>query len=254
MGYVETDLQFVNAIEAAAKRLVAVTDVDDGYVISTSSLYPSGASVQVRATFDGHTCFVSDMGLAYHEAEMLGATQRQFRRSAKAVADDLGVGFDDHSFFIVQVPIDRLSGAIKIVGAATHKAALMIEAGMTEQAERNDRELLIDRLVQVFGRQKVEKGVTVLGESGHSWTVTGRVNLLGGMLFDTATPAISSIVSAHTKFRDIQLVHGGAKGGVIALASPTKFAADYMSILKQSAEVIGIDDPEDTYRRMLEAA
>lgn len=253
MSYGETSPEFVNAVEAAAKRLVTVRDVDDGYVISTSSLYPSGASVQVRAAFDGHTCYVSDMGLASHEAEMLGATPRQFRWQAKAVADELGVGFDNHSFFIVQVPIDRLSGAIKIVGAATHKSALLTEVAMTEQAERNDRELLLDRLVQVFGSASVEKRVRVVGKSGHNWPIAGRVRLAREVLFDTATPAFSSVVSARTKFQDITLAPNGGKG-VIALAYPAKFAPDLRDLLEQAAEVIAIDDPEQTYLKALEAA
>lgn len=253
MGYGEQTDAFDEAVEAAARRLVSVRGADDGYVIGTSSLYPSGASVQVRAAFDGHTCYVSDMGLASHEAEMLGATTRQFRRHARSVADELGVAFDDHSFFIVQVPIARLSGALKVVAAASHRAAVITEMSMTEQAERNDRELLLDKLVQVFGAANVEKAVMVSGKSGHAWPMAGRVRSRGGVIFDTATPQHVSVASAYTKFQDIRMVEGSPKG-VIALAYPSKFSPDLRSVLEQSAEIISISDPEDRYLRLLEAA
>jgi hypothetical protein len=254
MSYVGSDDAFVKAVQDASRRLVGLEEVDDGFVVTTSSLYPSGATVQVRTAFDGRTCYVSDMGLASHEAEMLGATPRQFRRHARLVADELGVGFDDHSFFIVQVPIDRLVGAIKIVTAATHKAAVLSDIGMAEQAERNDRELLFSRLVQVFGPEQVEKSFTISGSSGHQYKVAGRVKLSRGVLFDTATPHFNSVSGAHTKFHDISLLSDAPKT-VIAIAHPKKFAPDLINLLQQSvADVIAIDDPEERYRSALEAA
>lgn len=233
--------------------MVVVTREEDGYVLSTPSLYPSGAPVRVRVSFDGRTCFVSDMGLASHEAEMLGATHRQFKRCSKLVADEMGVSFDDHSFFILQVQIERVAAAIKIVAAASHRASVMTELNISEQSIKNDRDLLLDKLISAFGSKAVDKDFEFVGKSGHTWAVVGRVRASHDLVFDTATPWHNSVVSVFAKFHDIKLVPDAPKG-VVAVSNPESFGSDYLSLLKQSAEVIGIDEPEKRYQDLSAAA
>ena len=238
------------AVEEAARRLVSFSHGNDGSVVSTSALYPSGAPVRVRAAFDGATCFVNDMGFASHEADLAGATHRQFVNQAKIVSEQSGVSFDNHSFFAIQVPIDRLLGAVKVVAAASQRAAILTEAHISEQAKRNDKEILVQKLVSVFGRAKVDEEVDIVGASGHTWQIAGVVRDSRVIAFDCATPAAPSIYSTHAKFADIRRLEDNT-GGVITVPQMQAFKSDYLSLLRQVAnDVIEIDAPNASYEKI----
>src|SRR5919108_5040754 len=94
---------FRKLVEDASRQLVSTVHRPSGSFISTPLLYPSGASVLVRVQEAGNDrCFVSDVGMGYQEAEMMGASLI-YARHARSVAEEAGVGFDDHTFFVLDI-------------------------------------------------------------------------------------------------------------------------------------------------------
>jgi hypothetical protein len=243
-----------NELKSVISRLVNARESEEGTVVTLPTIYPSGSPVLVRVTFDGQVCFVTDMGLASHEADMLGATQRQFANQARRVAEEYGVQFDNHSFFAVQVPLDRLSGAIRIIGAASQKSVVLTQDKLSEINDSATRADLLQRLTAVYGQARVESDVSLAGSSSHKWAFVGRViTEKGPVVFDAATDSPSSVFSAVAKFSDIRMLERPPKG-VICVPQLAKFTTDYRNLLQQAANVIEIGSPDETFRLIAEAA
>lgn len=77
-------------LDRIADDLVRVRALRNGGLISTPVLFPSGACVTVRISFDGDRCLITDDGAAYAEADMMGALPI-FRRAARRVAEATGI-------------------------------------------------------------------------------------------------------------------------------------------------------------------
>lgn len=246
------ELEFRQAIESATARLVSVAADGDLLSVNTGSVYPSGGPVIVDVRQEGDGCFITDSGRASLEAELLGATPRLFIGQGKTVAEQMGVSFDHQSFFAVRVDVSRVLGAIKIIGTASLKAATLTEARMSEQAEKNDRADLIDRLLGVFGPRRVAKDYDIIGASTHAWSFAGRVSTDGvGVLFDCTGPQHISVYSTHAKFSDVARLESDAPGRVVTYSQRYEMKADYRNLLQQTASLIEIEEEDSTYEKVV---
>lgn len=211
---------------------------DEGSVISLPTLYPSGAPVQVRVSFDGNQYFVNDLGNALNEADMLGAAPRSFQKHARDVAEQYGVLFDNHQIFAIHVSADQLSGAIRVVGSASQRAVVLTESQMAEQRDTTLKEEFVARLYRTFGEDRVTTDVTFRGQSSHDWTFAAHIRSeRGPVLFDTATTSPLSIYGAHAKFSDLRRLER-APTGVIGIPSFRSMKPDYRNLLQQVANVV----------------
>lgn len=245
-----SESDFSEIVASAAKGMIRVEPDGDFHRVVLPGLYPSGSNVSVMTRFDGANCFVSDYGQAQLEAELLGASSRLFSSQGKIVAEQTGCQFDDQSFFVIKADISRISGAIKVVASASLKAAMLTEARVSEQAEKNDRDDLVDRLVSVFGAAQVDKDFELNGASTHTWNFAGRV-ISGSrtLLFDCTGPSHNAVYSTHAKFSDIARIGSGAPGRVAAISRRYTLKTDYRNLLQQTANVIHIEEQDETYSR-----
>lgn len=85
--------------DAVAREIVSTKHRHDGSFISTPLLYPSGSTVVVKIHQAGEQFFISDIGLGYQEADMMGAGSI-YARHARVIAENAGIRFDSQSFFI----------------------------------------------------------------------------------------------------------------------------------------------------------
>lgn len=245
------DVSFRESIESATLQMVGV--VSDGNVLSirTGAMYPSGAPVTVDVREEDDRCFVTDNGRARLEGDLLGASARLFTGQGQIVSDQLGVGFDQHSFFILKVDLTRVLGAIKIIGAASLKAATLTEARVSEQAEKNDRADLIDRLLGVFGPKRVTKDLEVIGASTHAWSFAGSVATdKRDVLFDCTGPKHIAVYSTHAKFSDIARLGQDAPKRVIAYSRRYDLKNGYRNLLQQTANLMKIEEQDATYEKV----
>lgn len=245
------DASFRDSIQSATSQMVGV--VSDGNVLSvrTGSMFPSGAPVTVDVREETGSCIVTDGGRARLESELLGASTRLFTTQGQLVSEQLGVDFDHDSFFILKVELSRVLGAIKVIGTASLKAATLTEARVSEQAEKNDRADLIDRLLGVFGPERVTRDLEVIGASTHSWTFAGSVTSdQRSVLFDCTGPKHVAVYSAHAKFSDIARLGENAPKRVIAYSQRYDLKNDYRNLLQQTANLMTIEEQDTTYEKI----
>jgi hypothetical protein len=242
--------KFDQAVKDVVAGLVSSRSSEEGTVITLPNIYPSGSPVVVRVSFDGNTCFVTDMGNAYFESQLLGATSRLISAQVKDIIEEFGVHFDNHHFFALSVEPTKLAGAIRLVGAASNKAVVGVQSKLVEQTDKTLRGDLLSRLVNAYGADSVRKNVPFRGSSSHEWHFAGQIEGKTGLiLFDTATGSPNSVFSVHAKFSDVKLVENSPRG-VIAVPSFNQIKPDYRNLLQQTANVIEISASNDVFERL----
>lgn len=239
-------------VESVVRQLVSFDDRVDGFYVTTPLLYPSGASVVVRADGGPDRFLVSDFGMGYHEADMMGATP-QFSRHARGIAENAGVGFDDRAFFVVEVAIDQLVGAITTIANCSHEAMVIAAFRLAEKTSSDEADQLYERLIKVFDRRAVSRDAQVIGSSSTPWPVVTLVTIDGrSAIFEPVKKNHMSVVNASAKLNDIaNLDHPPSRTAVVSRKD--QFGT-YLALLSQSANVIERSAPDDIFRERAWAA
>lgn len=246
------DFDSADPIDVAVRGLVFSERHNYGTVVSTPMMFPSGGGVVVQVTGGDDQFLVSDMGLALHEAEMMGCSTRMFREQASSIAADSGISFDHHAFFLAKATSRQLRGAIKLVANCALRAVHVAAYRMSERGIDGDGAELYERLVQIFGKRYVAKDVKFSGISTHPWPVKARVDADGRVaLFEIATTHHTSVVNVAAKFGDIARLDSAPQR--ITVVKSRKAFGDYLGVLTQSSAVIESDSPQDTYQRLVAA-
>ncbi|MDB5707716.1 MAG: hypothetical protein JWN66_4832 [Sphingomonas bacterium] len=232
------------------KALVSIRDVGQETVVTIPTFYPSGAVAAITVAEARQGFRVSDSGLAYHEADLVGA-DHLFGRSANAVAEQFGLDCINRSISI-EVSADQLAGAIADVGAASVQIAHRI---VERVASRNEAEIeaqLYLRLVHLFGAPKVAKDAEIAGASSHRWKVSALVTVDGRRLaFEAVSNHHSSVYSTATMFHDLSLLQQRPVG--VAVVRDKRAMGDYLGILSQAANVIQDNVPDDAIAGLVAA-
>lgn len=241
-----------DATDRAVRELIGIKHRADGAYISLPLLYPSGASVVVRLDGGPDQFFITDFGGAYHEADLMGATTT-FNRHARSVAERAGVGFDQHAFFVVEASKEQIAGAIAAVANCSHDAVAIAALKLSEKATRDQSRFLYERLVSVFPISAVDRDVTIHGSTNTPYSVASVVRHGSReTIFDVVTRHPTSIAFASTKFHDIaRLDRPPAR---VAVVDQKSAFGTYLGVLSLDASVIEQDVPDDTLRRLAEAA
>ena len=203
-------------IDAVTKQLASVEHNEAGSFITTPLLYPSGSTVTVRIDSHGSEFFVTDMGLGYQEADMMGAGLTN-PRHAKAVAQAAGVSFDDQELFIVKASNAQLAGSIITIANCSRDAVSISALRLGERKVADEAELLYTRLARLFSPKHVAKNVEIRGASNTPWEISNLVKIDEAQtIFEPVLNHRNSISSVATKFHDIALLdHAPARIAVV---------------------------------------
>jgi hypothetical protein len=241
MMHLMTDGSHVNPeIEAAMRRLISGVHHVEGTYITLPVFYPSGSKVVVRVseqrTENQTKFFVTDFGLGFQEAELMGI-DRGFSRVARIVAERSGVGFDEHAFFAVQVDLERLPGAISAIASCSLEAVTTALVRLSEKASAGMSRILVEKLEATFGPERVKRDETLSGDSGHDWTVAATVQSgAGRVVFDVATKSPISIATVAIKMDDISRLKSAPRRFVMVRS--TEELGSYLGVLAHHASVI----------------
>lgn len=230
---------FRNLTEAVAKQLISVEYVRGSSIVAVPLLYPSGAGAVVKISQHADRYFVSDLGFGYQEAEMLGAL-KSYSTHARGLADHYGVRFDNQAFFVAEASRDNLKSIITIIANCSVEAASIAAQKAAERKYADDSELLYDRLVQVFPREKVAKNVYFVGSSSHEWPISALVSV-GEFptIFEPVTNHHASVVNASAKFHDLARLESPPHR--VAVVKKLDEMHSYLTLLSQSSTVISYD-------------
>jgi len=209
-------------------------------------VYPSGTIAAVEVAQISSELFeITDCGLAYAETEMIGG-EHLFARNAAAVAERFEVSGGKRTIYFTAA-LDQLAGAMADVAAASVQVAHRVCERVAQRSESEIEERLYQKLVNVFGKPKVEQDAFISGASAHKWRVSALVHLDGRqMAFEAVSNHHSSVYSSATMFHDLSLLE--RKPIPIAVVRDKRAMGDYLRILAQAANVIQDDAAEDTLK------
>lgn len=238
--------------DEVARSLVGVVHGQNLVIIRTPLLYPSGATVLVHIQRVGDSFVVSDMGDAYGEADMIGATSI-YVRNAKPIAQRAGISFEAHAMLVLQAARDQLVGAVMTVANCAKEAMEITTLRLADQRRADAGERLHLRLVDVFGHDRVARDAEIIGSSNHRWHVAALVRMDGHRtVFEPVSQHHNSIFAAVAKFHDLALIDD-APTRVAVVRDKSKFGND-LNLLIQAGKVVNDDIPAKTLRKLAEAA
>jgi len=219
-----------DGIDAAIRSLISVEHFSAGSLITMPVLYPSGSSVVLEVTVQGGRCFVTDRGSAYLEAELMGISARAFNREASRVAEDAGIQFNGHDMFVAEVGMDSLAGAMEVVASSSQTAVAISSMRISERVERDAKELLVERLKEVYPTHEVIRDADFIGSSNHTWKIAALVRAPSQTAaFEAVTKNHNSIVGAAAKFHDIARLENSPRR--IAVVTSISSLGDYIGVI-----------------------
>lgn len=241
-GLDESGIAFREVVDGVARALADTRHERDASFIHLPVMYPSGSMVVVRIDphHDGHY-LVSDMGLGFQEADLLGAG-KVFVHSAPAVGIRAGIHFD-HQTFSLGVRREQLIGAVSAIAACSQEAVQIAAFRLDEKKKADAADRLCERLYRLFTPAKVERGATVLGASNTPWTVTALVRTDGHRaVYEPVSDHPNSVASALAKFVDLtQLEQPPAR---IAVVRKKELLGTRLALIATAANVVeeGVSD------------
>jgi hypothetical protein len=234
--------------EAVARGLASVHVNGAGYFIRTPVMFPGGSSVVVRIDGSRDTFFVSDYGVGYQEALMMNASL-SYTHFAAAIAQRVGIEFDQRTFFVARATRDELPAVVMLVANCAQRAVIETSFNVEEKRIEIDRERFAARLVGAFGSKRVVLNAEVRGASTMSWPVLARVEANDQVvLFEHAKANKNSVVNIAAKFHDIARLRQPPRR-VVSVKSKREMN-EFLGLLSQAADVIEIDTPDDLLLRL----
>ena len=243
--------------DAVAAELAVAVHRPEGSYIQTPLMYPSGSYSLVRIFEIARDRFqVSDMGSGYEEARLLGA-ENIYVRVAKGVAENSGVNFEAHTFFVLEVARDQLAGAVATIANCSLEAVQITSLHAAERKHEDSIDRLIDRLKDVQRRAprriQVIRDFQLVGASTTEWHFGASVIAASKQtLFEVVASHHQSVVNAVAKFGDISRLENAP-----ARVSVVKNRAELgtkLSLLSQTSSIIEENAPSEVYDRVALAA
>jgi hypothetical protein len=241
-------------VDAVAREIVATDHRVGSSFIRTPLMYAGGATVVVRIEQGDNRFFVSDIGLGFQEAELMGAGS-MYAKPARVIAEEAGVRFDNQAFFVLEASREQLPGAVVTIANCSQQAVMRAADALAEKTFEDRKTRLYDRLVGVFEAKAVKKNVEIVGASTQRWSVATVVALPGHRptIFEPVTKHPNSIANASMKFGDIALLKKDAPHRVAVVHNKSELGK-LLTILSRSADVIDDNETNDRIRRLAAAA
>lgn len=189
-------------IDDTVKDLVRSRRVRGAIFVNLPLIYADGSFVTVRIDQGGGGFRVSDAGFAFREADDIGMS-RSFRRTANRIATPRGVEVGD-AFIFRDARAQELERAICDVAEVSWRVVDALSERAFEEEDVGLSDELNSRLRAIFGEEKVETGVDLIGASTTPWTMTALVTVDGSQaVFQAVSDNANSINRASTAFRDL---------------------------------------------------
>jgi hypothetical protein len=248
---VSIDEVFTRTVETAMQGIMSAAHRAEGSYVQTPLLYPSGSAAVVRVSGGPETYFVTDFGLGYSEAEMMGATLTYIRK-ARRVGESAGVSFDDRSFFAIEVSRDRIPGAIVTIANCSVEAASLTAFSIAERVLTDGTAFMIESLERAYGSKHIVKNDVIVGASNHEWEFPASVTTKKGKaVFEFATKSPVSIAAVATKMADVHRLPLPPKRLVMVHSKPA--LGTYLGVLSPVASVIEDSMSPEEIKKVAEA-
>lgn len=196
--------------------------------------------------------FVSDLGMGYQEADMMGASL-SFSRQARVIAEEAGVGFDNRAFFIIKASQDQLAGAIIAIGNCSLEAVTIAAMKMSERKVADEADILYERLLRIFTPPRVDRNVDMRGASNTKWSVATIVRVdKKQTVFEPVINHRNSVASVATKFHDLSLLADPPER--VAVVRKKEELGTLLGVLAQAGRVVNRDVSDSMIQKLARAA
>jgi hypothetical protein len=243
-----TRTDFAELAEQVARGLGKADLLDRRAFIRTPVLFPSGATVVVVIEDEGGGRYrLSDLGQGRDEAEVLGVAGA-YRHQAQEVARLSGLTLEGNSLVLPGVLATQLVAGTMTVANAAARALERASLRAASRPREDSIEKLITRLVTVFPKAQVKRGVDLRGASTHAWQVDAVVTTGDHRaVLDVVTSNPASIVWASAKFHDFARLE--APPARVAVVHRKASLGDLLAVLSQAARVVEEDAPDRALTR-----
>jgi hypothetical protein len=241
-------------VEAAIADLLYVRREDHRIEIIMPVLFPTGSMVSVVVMpGKGGRHIVTDDGAAAHEAEMAGISQSAFSRVANAAAKRAGASFDQHALLYLDVPSDRLPGAIMVMADLAREVVAAALEGAVQSAAEIMRDAMLERLDRLFTPSRVTRKAEVRGSSLCTYQVDALVGIEGRrIVFDTFSSAPTSTSAVVSKMLDISQADDAPAR--VAVTTDRGLLGHKLQLVSSVCRVIESGAGDPTYQRAVKTA
>ena len=243
----------IQTLDEAVRALVSTRHASAGSLVTMPVMYPSGSAVVLEVSMHGNRCFVSDMGTAFEESEMMGAN-RYFKSEAKRIAERYGIKFDGRLMFVAEAPIENIQGALVVVANASGDAARAAANKQSERHEHDEKEMLYERLLSVYRTKVVAKDAEAIGQSNHKWRISVLVkDHVNTWMFEPVSGFYITAVGTAAKFHDFAALES-PPSRISVIKSREDIGDFYGLVAGASTKVVYANEPDATFEKLLEAA
>lgn len=226
----------VEAVEIAMRQMVSAVHHSEGAYIKTALLYPSGSGVVIRVSGSAERFFVTDFGSGYMECDMAGYGDI-YKRQARKISEMYGVKFDGDAFFSIEVPKDKIAGAVSVIASCSCEAVILASDKAAEKTANDTKDVLIERLNRTFGASKIIRSDHVFGASNHKWEFTASTIINDKKtLFEVASAHPNSVGAAAMKMHDVARLDNPPNR--VIFVPKKESLGTYLGVLSHSASVI----------------
>jgi hypothetical protein len=236
----------LGAVEAAAEDLVRVRKWGDSVYVNLPLVFPGGSFATVRVSPAPGGYRIDDGGFAFRELESIGA-ERSFWRTAAKIAEREHLETNRRVIFCTADEND-LQRAICDVAAASHAIAEQVYRKAAEQDEGEIEDYLHQRLIDIFGEDRLADVNSIRGSSTTDWEVSAILRADGHVaVFQAVAQNANSIYRATTAFHDLLELPNRPR--LVAVVKDKAALGPKLSLLSQAARVIEQDQPNEDYLR-----
>jgi hypothetical protein len=232
-------------VEMAVRDLVCLERINGAYYVNLPLLYPDGSFVTVRIDQTATGVRVSDGGFAYREVEDVAGT-KSFKRTANKVAESTGVSVGERTLYL-ETSGDDLQRAIMDVAESSWRVADHICQRIFDEEDEQLASELNERLIRVFGADKVDEDKSIVGASTNAWEVSAVVAVNGHTaVFQAVSNHANSVYRTSTAFHDLAGLEKPPR--LIAVVRDRKALGPRLGLLSPG-RVIEESQPDDLFRK-----
>ena len=235
-------------VSRVVRSLLSTEKVGDQTIVRLPLIMPSGSMATVRVIENNGDFFIGDLGLSYLQAESLGLA-RNYWRVVKPIIEKYVIDRSKEELFI-RVKSEDLYSGICDVAMASWQAADVLADKADETANVELSESVVDRLVEVFGTDRVVPQPEIMGHSHISWPMTAIVkNGSRSMVFQAVSNHAQSVYRANTAFHDLSILDDPPI--LVSVVRDKQELGEKISLLSQTSKVIETDANAEVYRRLV---
>jgi hypothetical protein len=199
-------------LDALEDQLGRLVEQGSAVNVATTTLLPSGALANVLVRPSGNGTFqITDGGIGRDDLFGVGVSKITGgdRRRGNAIAERLGLIFEDDSFSVRNVAAGQLTAAIVFVADAAREWASTAAQNAARRTELALANTVEQRILQHAPNARISRGAELTGGSSkrHRIDLVWEIDTDRKVIFELVMPNTNSLSSAHLKLFDLKEAH-----------------------------------------------